>query len=449
VLRSLSQPKVAVMLVLGFGSGLPFMLIGNTLGLWLATFGVKLSAIGFLSWAGVAFSLQFVWAIAVDRWRLPLLSRLGRRRGWILLCQIAVGAGLIGMAASDPKSGLGALAGFAVFTALAAATQDTAINAWRIETARDADELGLLTSAYSLGYRFALILTEAVILLVANAIGWPLAYALYGLGMAVAVVGLLFAKEPVRADAAMTARDNGLRQHPARAAYDAVIEPFIVFFRTNGVGMAALILGMITLYHLCDYMRGPMSNPYYKALGIPITTIAYVRLTIGLAGSLIGIAVGGLSSLRFGHWATLIVGAIIQPIGIAAFAVMGWHGGDFPLFSVGAVQITAFEAIMAFDAFAIAFSGVALVAYISTLTTLGYTATQYALLTSALAWSGKTLKGFSGFVIQGLEQGRDLMHAYAIFYLGAAALGLPAIALCLVLAKAAADKDRGRDASLC
>ncbi len=117
VLKSLSQPKVAVMLALGFGSGLPFMLIGNTLGLWLATFGVKLSAIGFLAWVGMAFSFQFLWAIAVDHVKLPLFSGLGRRRGWILLCQILVGAGLIGMAASNPKSGLAVLAGFAIFTA--------------------------------------------------------------------------------------------------------------------------------------------------------------------------------------------------------------------------------------------------------------------------------------------------------------------------------------------
>ena len=434
VLKSLSQPKVAIMLALGFGSGLPFMLIGNTLGYWLADYNVKLATIGYLSWAGLPFLFQFVWGPAVDRLRSPLFAGLGRRRGWILLCQIGVGAGLVGMSLSSPKTGLAMLAGFAVFTGIAAATGDTAINAWRIETARDADELGLLTGAYTLGYRIALIGTEAVILLVAGAVGWPLAYGLYGGAMVVAIVALLFAKEPRRADVAMEVLDSETKRRPLDAVYDAVIGPFIAFFRTNGVAMAALMLGMITLYHLCDYMRGPMSNPYYKALAIPKETVAGVRLTVGLAGSLIGIAAGGLASVRIGNRPTLILGSILQPIGIAAFALLGWHGGDYSLVAFGPVNLDAFAAIMTFDAFAIGFSGVALVSYMSTLTTLGYTATQYALLSSALAWTGKILKGFSGTIVEHLQHGRSLLDAYALFYMFSGAIGAPAIGLCILLA---------------
>jgi PAT family beta-lactamase induction signal transducer AmpG len=198
--------------------------------------------------------------------------------------------------------------------------------------------------------------------------------------------------------------------------------------------MAALMLGMITFYHLCDYMRGPMSNPYYLALGITKPTIALVRATIGLGGSLAGIALGGLCSLWLGNYRTLILGAVLQPLGIGAFALLGWHGGDYALVSLGAARLTAFEAIMAFDALAIGFSGVALVSYMSTLTSLGYTATQYALLTSALTWMGKTLKGFSGTLVEGLQHSRSLLSAYAEFYVISAAIGLPAILLCLMLA---------------
>ena len=288
----------------------------------------------------------------------------------------------------------------------------------------------MLTAAYSLGYRAALIATEALILLVADKLGWPAAYAIYGVLMAVGLVAALLVKEPARADAVMAVKSLEARDHPLAAAWDAVAGPFIEFFTTHGVALAALTLALITAYHLSDYMRGPMSNPFYTALGIGKPSIAAVRATIGLGGSIAGIAVGGLSSLRLGNRPTLMIGAILQPIGIMSFALLGWHGGDWALASLGGVQLTAFEAIMAFDAFAIGYAGVGLVAYMSTLTSLGYTATQYALLTSALTWSGKTLKGFSGVIVDHLQQGRSLLDAYALFYLLCGAIGLPAILLC-------------------
>jgi len=215
-----------------------------------------------------------------------------------------------------------------------------------------------------------------------------------------------------------------------------VIGPLITFFRTHGWAMAALMLSTITFYHLCDYMRGPMSNPYYKALAIDKDTIGWTRLFIGTPWGFLGIAAGGFCSLRLGNMRTLIMGAVLQPLGIGAFALLGWHGGDYQLFAVGPLSVSAFQAIMAFDSVAIGFSGVALVSYMSTLTSLGYTATQYALLTSALATTGKFLKGFSGAIVESLQHGRSLLDAYALFYLLAAALGLPAILLCLVLARA-------------
>ncbi|MHB8528025.1 MAG: MFS transporter, partial [Caulobacteraceae bacterium] len=206
------------------------------------------------------------------------------------------------------------------------------------------------------------------------------------------------------------------------------------FFRAHGPAIAALMLSMISLYHLSDYMRGPMSNPFYLALGIDLPTIGIVRATIGLAGSVAGVALGGLVILRIGILRTLVIGSIVQPLAIAAFAVLAWRGGDFILVAAGPMRLTAFEAIMAFDALAIGFSGVALVSYMSTLTSLGYTATQYALLTSALVLVGKTLKGFSGVLVEALQQGRSLLEAYGLFYLLSASTGLPAIVLCLILA---------------
>jgi PAT family beta-lactamase induction signal transducer AmpG len=435
VLAALGRPRVALMLVMGIASGLPFMLIGNTLGFWLADDGIALAAIGALSWVGLTYTIKFVWGAMVDRLKVPLIAGIGRRRSWMLLAQVVAGGGLIGMGLVDPKTQLGWLVAFALIAAVGAATQDTAMDAWRIETAADPDELGLLTSAYSLGYRFALILTEAVILMVAKRIGWPISYVIYGSAMAVGVAAVLLAKEPAAADAVMEAKAHDAARHPVQAVYDAVIGPIIVFFRSRGLAMAALMLATITFYHLCDYMRGPMSNPYYKALAIDKDTIGWTRLVIGTPAGFLGIALGGICSLRLGNMRSLILGAILQPIGIGAFALLGWHGGDYPLISFGGAGVSAFQAIMAFDSIAIGFSGVALVAYMSTLTSLGYTATQYALLTSALAWTGKFLKGFSGAIVESLHHGRPLLEAYALFYLLAAALGAPAIVLCLVLAR--------------
>ncbi len=434
VLKTLTRPKVGLMLLLGFSSGLPFMLIGNTLAFWLAEDGIKLAVIGFLSWIGLTYSVKFLWGAVVDRLPAPLLGFLGRRRGWMVITQIAVGAGLVGMSLTDPRTQLGALIGFGLLTGVGAAAQDTVIDAWRIESAADTEELGLLTAAYSLGYRAALIATEAVILLVAQAFGWPLAYGVYGALMIIGIIAALLVREPARADAVMEAKGRAAMSRPLSAFGDAIVGPFIAFFRTHGWLMAGLMLGMITFYHLCDYMRGPMSNPYYAALGISKPTIAWVRASIGLGGTLIGIALAGVCLARLGTLTTLVMGAVMQPIGVAAFAILGWHGGDFPVAAIGPLTLTAFEAIMAFDALAIGFSGVALVSFMSSLTSLGYTATQYALLTSALTWTGKTLKGFSGEIVQTLQQGRAGLDGFALFYLLSGAVGLPAILLCLILA---------------
>jgi PAT family beta-lactamase induction signal transducer AmpG len=423
-----TQRRTLVMLALGFSSGLPFLMIGNTLGYWLREGGVALAAIGFLSWAGLAYSFKFIWGAVVDRAPPPLLGRLGRRRGWMLWTQAGVAVGLIGMALTGPRGhalgDLGWLAAMAILTGVSAASQDVVIDAWRIEAAADAEELGLLTSAYSLAFRVAIIATDAWILWLVAAVGWSWSYAAVGLLMGVGMLGALFAHEPERVDRAIAAKEAAAPALSLRGVYDIVVEPFIGFFRAQGWA-AALILLMITTYHLCDYLRGPVVNPYYVDLHIPKAVVASVRTTVGLGGVFLGTIAGGVFCLRFGYTRALILGGVLQPLAVAAFALLAYLGPDLRLFA----------GIMTFDAFAMAFAGVTLITYMSTLTTLGYTATQYALLTSALAVTGKFLKGFSGAWVQGLATGgRDLTHAYALFYLYAAAVGVPALGLVLWLA---------------
>lgn len=431
VLRALSRPRVLAMLLLGFSSGVPFLLVGNTLGYWLREGGMSLSAIGFLSWVGLAYSFKFLWAPILDRVDLPLLGRLGRRRSWMVLAQIGVGAALTGMALIGPKGGIGPFAACAVAAAFAAATQDIAVDAWRIEASETAEELGLMTSAYQLGYRAALLCTDALILVLAQFVGWPDSYLTAAAAMAIGLgATLLLAREPAQADVVLHAKSSSAPLWSPRGFFDAVIGPFAEFFRTHGA-FAVVMLLTITFYHLSDYLRGPVTNPFYQDVGYTKLEVGALRATFGLWATITGVVFGGLSSIRLGFFRTLIIGAVLQPIGIGAFALVALAGGpDLPLFT----------AVNCLDNFAIGLSGVALVAYMSSLTSLGYTASQYAVMSSALAWSGKILKGFSGAEVETLQHATDKMNGYALFYLAVAALGLPAIGLCFVLAAAAKRK---------
>lgn len=419
--RAYLEPRALVMTVLGFSSGLPFLLVGNTFGYWLRDRGTALTAIGFLSWVGIAYSLKFLWAPVIDRTSAPFLARLGRRRSWMLVSQLFVGAGLIAMAVVGVRHGLVTLGVFALIVAFSSSTQDIVIDAWRIETARNADELGLLTSAYTFGYRCALLASEAVILIVATSIGWNASYILYGALMSVGVAACLFAAEPAKADDIMDRKEAEAPLWTPRGFYDAVAGPFIVFFRTHGA-TAILMLAAISLFQLPNFVMGPMANPLYHDIGLSKDLVGVVRGSFGLVAIFLGVAAGGYLSLRLGYMRALLVGGTAQILGTAAYAVLPYvHNSE------------VFALVMMADNFGISVAGITLVAYMSSLTSLGYTATQYALLSSTYAWAGKILKGFSGVVVEGLSASHGLMGAYAIFFVGAGAIGIPAILLFMLL----------------
>jgi PAT family beta-lactamase induction signal transducer AmpG len=424
VIASLGQPKVAVMLMLGFSSGLPFFLSGNTLGYWLRDAGATLATIGFLSWVGLAYSLKFLWAPVIDRVDAPLFGRLGRRRGWMIVSQLSVAFGLAALSVIGLSAGLAAVGAFALVVAFSSSTQDIVVDAWRIEAASDSDELGLLSSAYQLGYRGAIIVTDALILISANHFGWRISYAAMAALMAGGIGATLIAVEPAR-----SARAAGANAETplwsGRGFVDAVIGPFTEFFRMYG-WLALLMLAMISFYQLPEFVMGPMANPFYHDLGLSKDAVGAVRGSIGLVASLIGIAAGGVSTLRFGYLKTLIGGVIIKILVIANFATLAYTGPDLRVFS----------AVMFLDNVGVGFAGVALVTYMSSLTSLGYTATQYALLSSAYTYVGKFAKGFSGVAVERLAVGRPLIDAYGLFFIGAGLLGVPALILCVFLARA-------------
>ena len=419
VLRELRQPKVAVMLALGFASGLPFLLSQNTLGYWLRDEGTSLKVIAFASWAGLAYVLKPVWSPIVDRVDVPLLGRFGRRRGWMLLAQLVVAAGLVAMALTGPRAGLSTIVTLAVVVAFASATQDIVIDAWRIEASDGPDEMALLSAAANIGYRIAIIVADAAILAGAEHFGWPASYVAMAVLMGIGVAASLFAFEPARAEAVLEA------QAPLwtpRGFFDAVIGPFAQFFATHKA-LGLLMLVAIAAYRLPDFLMGPMYNPFYHDLGLSKDVVAVARAATGLPGAFIGTAASGLFAMRFGLFRALITGSILQGLGTASFALLTINH-DAGLFT----------AVMALDQFAQSFAGVALIAYMSSLTSLGYTATQYALLSSTYAFLGKFLKGFSGSVVDGLSHSQGLLGAYATAWIGTGLTAIPPILLVLLLA---------------
>ena len=421
VLRALGRARVLITLLLGFGSGLPFLLTGATLSIWLAEGDVALSAIGFISWVGLAYSFKFLWAPVVDRFDVPLLGRLGRRRGWMILSQLVVGGALIAMALIGPEGGLTALGAAALVTAFASATQDIVVDAWRIESAENDEDMALLTSAYQLGYRSAILAGNALILFFASWFGWNGAYAIWGAAMAIAIGATLFAKEPGDRQE-IAAATGGAKPWTLRGLFDVVVGPFVNFLKTHRMA-AFLMLAAISLYRLPDFVMGPMVGPFYIDLGLTKEAIGAMRLSVGLVAAFVGIAAGGLSAVRFGFGPTLLLGALIGPMSNLGYTLMAVAGLSTPMFA----------GVLFVENFSEGFAGAALVAYMSSLTGIGYTASQYALLSSFYALLGKFLKGFSGVAVEGLEQGYSLMTAYALFFAGTALVGIPAVILCWFL----------------
>ena len=254
------RPKTLAMLLLGFSSGLPFLLVGNTFGYWLRDEHTSLTAIGFLSWVGIAYSLKFLWAPVMDRVDLPLFRRLGHRRGWLMFSQIVVALALCAMGATGTQAGLGRLGALALVVAFASSTQDIVVDAWRIESAEDGDEQGLLASAYQFSYRIAILATDSLILILAANVGWRMSYVIYGAAMGIGIIATWFAREPERADAVMDKKQRGAPLWTWRGFFDAVVGPFIAFFRAHG-WLALVMLAAISLYRVRDFIRGPWRIP--------------------------------------------------------------------------------------------------------------------------------------------------------------------------------------------
>ena len=469
------------MLALGFASGLPNLLIFDTLSAWLRDAGLSLEVISFFGLATLAYSIKFLWAPLVDRTAVPFLTaRLGHRRSWMLVCQVLIMLGLWLIAGGDPNAGLAAMAGFAVFVGFVSATQDIVIDAWRIEAAVT-EKQGAMAAAYQWGYRIAMIVAGVIPLAMSEHVGWHVSYALMAVLMTVGMVGVMGAPreeqhtiraiptgglEPHRgrdllewtirlalfvlggvvlgsglagnasllaaalkglaaADAgaalkaAWTAKPfgafiqlagvlvgalvivlaalplPGVKTLPGRYLGVALGEPLANFFGRYG-RRAGMILALICVYRLSDFVLNIM-NPFYLDLGFQKLEIAEVRKGLGVIMSVVGVGLGGFAVARFGLMRALVVGAFASPLSHLSFIWLAVQGP----------QLWALGIAIGIDNISAGFAGTCLIAYMSSLTGQGFTATQYALFSSLYALLGKLIASQSGRVVESAAHAAD------------------------------------------
>jgi PAT family beta-lactamase induction signal transducer AmpG len=401
------------MLFLGFSAGLPLLLILGTLSFWLREAGIDRSTIGYLTWVGLIYAFKWMWAPLVDRLSIPLLSTLfGRRRSWLLFAQLLIVLGLVGMASIDPKVQLTPIVWCALLVAFGSATQDIALDAFRIESA-DSDHQAALAATYQTGYRLALIWAGAGVLWLAaraetgsagyDPAAWQFAYWCMALSIGVGVITTLFSKEPVRIELA--------KARNAKAwLHQTLIEPFADFIKRYG-WHAILILSLIAIYRISDVVMGIMANPFYVDMGYTKDEVAAVSKVFGVVMTLVGAFIGGVLTLRFGVMRILFLGAILSAVSNLLFAWLATQGHDLH----GLIWVISADNLSS------GIASAAFIAFLSALTNIQYSATQYALFSSMMLLLPKWLAGFSGVFVNNF--------GYSNFFISTAIIGAPVLIL--------------------
>ena len=424
-LRVYLEPASLRMLLLGFSAGLPLLLVFGTLSFWLREAGIDRTTIGHLSWVGLAYGFKWLWSPLVDRLPIPLLTRaLGRRRSWLLLSQAVIMLALVCMAFTDPRLSLTPIVWGALTVAFGSATQDIALDAYRIESAAT-ERQGALAATYQTGYRLAMIWAGAGVLWIAARAeaadatryqpgAWQTAYAVMAVSMLLGVLTVLFSPEPAQRPIA-----------PARNLADwlqgALVDPFADFIRRYR-WQAVLILALIALYRISDVVMGIMANPFYVDMGYSKDEVAAVTKIYGVVMTLAGAFVGGVLAMRFGVMRILMLGAVLSAASNVLFAWLAGHGHD----------LTALIFVVSADNLSSGIASAAFIAYLSGLTNIRYSATQYALFSSLMLLLPKFLAGFSGQYVDAFGYGR--------FFVATAVLGVPVLLLIWLAARARRDK---------
>ena len=427
-LRVYTKIRVIRMLFLGFSAGLPLLLLLGTLSFRLREAGLDLALIGFFSWIGLTYAFKWAWAPLVDQLPVPLLTKaLGRRRSWLVCSQLLVIFGLSGLAFSDPSISITAVIWFSLLTAIGSATQDIALDAFRIESAGTEDQ-GAMAATYQIGYRVAMLVASAGALFLADLFSsngsgyddtaWSVSYLIMAGLMLIGVITALLSPEPRVLSTSEGEIKSTNRESPLlrlkRWLVNAGIMPFVDFVKRYK-RQAILILIMISIYRISDVVMGVMANPFYVDIGFSKQEIATVTKLFGVIMTLLGAVIGGVFVKHFGALRMLIVGAILTSSTNLLFAWLSNIGANIPalVLTISADNLSAGLATAAF------------VSYLSGLTNIKYSATQYALFSSVMLLIPKFLAGWSGVFVEEL--------GYENFFLFSAALGIPVILLLLML----------------
>jgi PAT family beta-lactamase induction signal transducer AmpG len=479
-LSPLFNPKSLRMLFLGFAAGLPILLIFSTLSVWLFKAGVNRATITLFSWVGFAYSFKFIWTPIVDNLKLPILGKLGHRRSWLLLSQLMIILSLIFISFTDPKTSLICTAIAAIFIAFSSATQDIVLDAFRIESASK-NLQGALSSMYLTGYRIAMIVAGAGSLWIASFLGteiynqkvWQQVYQIMALLMLFGVLTVFYSSEPkIKRNIEKNSNQkikffiaflvslagfilcylyfkdlfdskdpiiNFLNEFikiifcfltfsliifflikikflNKESAKNAYAKPVLDFLNRYG-SKATSILLLIGLYRISDVVLGVMANIFYIEKGFSIAEIATYSKFFGTIATIVGGVIGGLASVHLGVMRSLFIGALISALSNILFAWLALVTAD--------VKILAF--VITADNVASGFAGATFIVYLSALTSIKFTATQYALFSSTMLFLPKLIAGYAGGFVN--------LFGYPTFFIFTAIIGVPVLLLIMWINK--------------
>jgi PAT family beta-lactamase induction signal transducer AmpG len=396
LLKEITKKRMLIALLMGFSSGIPLLLTSKTLQAWMVDVHVDLKIIGIFALVGLPYTLKFLWAPVMDMWVPPFL---GRRRGWMLICQIGVIISIIGIAFSNHKETPWITAFFALLISFFSASQDIAVDAYRRETLSD-NELGMGSTLYIYGYRIAMLLAGALALFLADHISWNLVYLLMAASMSVGIATTLLSPEP----------DVGVE--PPKTLKESVVLPFREFFKRRG---AIAILLFVLLYKMGDNIAGAMTTPFYLIIGFTKTEVAAIAKTLGLFSTLAGAFVGGAVILRVGIYRSLWIFGIMQALSTGFFAILAQAGPKN--------WILAF--VIGYEDFSSGMGSAALIAFSASLCNKRFTATQYALLSSLMGVPRALFATTTGYLAESL--------GWTWFFIVCALMAVPGLLLLLYL----------------